>query len=166
MHDVGKIGVPDAILQKPGRLTDEEFEEMRTHSTLGASIVAAAQLTEESTWVRHHHERLDGCGYPDQLQGDQIPLQSRIIFVADAYEAITSDRPYRAGRPAEEALTELRRCAGSQFDPECVAALERALTKAGPNAIVPASVVSPPRRLYRVEDDPAATGVETDRRAA
>ena len=164
MHDVGKIGIPDAILQKPGRLTDEEFDEMRSHSTLGASIVAAAQLTEESAWVRHHHERIDGCGYPDRLEGDQIPLQSRIIFVADAFEAITSDRPYRSGRPAEEALAELRRCAGTQFDPDCVAALERALTKAGPNAVVPASVVSPPRRLYSVADDVTATDAE--RRAA
>jgi diguanylate cyclase (GGDEF)-like protein/putative nucleotidyltransferase with HDIG domain len=128
LHDVGKIGVPDAILQKPGGLTDDEYAQMQEHSTLGHSIVAAAGLVEESTWVRHHHERLDGRGYPDQLAGEDIPLQSRIIFVADAFEAITSDRPYRRGRPVEEALAELERCAGTQFDEACVSALIRALS--------------------------------------
>jgi diguanylate cyclase (GGDEF)-like protein/putative nucleotidyltransferase with HDIG domain len=152
LHDVGKIGVPDAILGKPSGLTDEEYAQMQEHSTLGASIVAAAQLTEESTWVRHHHERMDGRGYPDRLVGEEIPLPSRIIFVADAFEAITSDRPYRLGRPAAEALEELRRCAGTQFDPECVAALERALAAAGSNAPAPASTVSPPVALRLVTD--------------
>lgn len=147
LHDVGKIGVPDSILQKPAALTDEEYEEMKSHSTLGASIVAAAQLTEEAKWVRHHHERLDGRGYPAGLQGSEIPLQSRIIFVADAFEAMTSDRPYRAGRPADEAVEELRRCAGTQFDAECVEALADAIAAAGPGVMVPASVLSPPKRL-------------------
>lgn len=165
MHDVGKIGVPDSILQKPDRLTDEEFEQMRSHSTLGASIVAAAQLTEESTWVRHHHERVDGMGYPDGLAGDEIPLQSRIIFVADAFEAITSDRPYRLGRPASEALEELERCAGTQFDPACVAALQQALQHAGPNAVVPASVALARSRRALELDTAASTDTE-ERRAA
>ncbi len=123
LHDVGKIGVPDAILGKPSGLTDEEYAQMQEHSTLGASIVAAAQLDEEATWVRHHHERMDGRGYPDRLSGEEIPLPSRIIFVADAFEAITSDRPYRLGRPAADALEELRRCAGTQFDPRVVEAM-------------------------------------------
>jgi HD-GYP domain-containing protein (c-di-GMP phosphodiesterase class II) len=147
LHDVGKIGVPDAILQKPGGLTDDEFKEMQGHSTLGHSIVNAAQLTEEAIWVRHHHERMDGRGYPDQLSGEQIPIQSRIIFVADAFEAITSDRPYREGRPAADAIEELRRCAGTQFDEACVEALATALVLAGPDAIAPASASVTPRRL-------------------
>ena len=129
LHDVGKIGVPDSILGKPSGLTDEEYLKMQEHSTLGASIVSAAQLDEKSVWVRHHHERIDGRGYPDKLAGDEIPLQSRIIFVADAFEAITSDRPYRLGRPSAEALVELHRCAGTQFDPDCVAALCRVLDR-------------------------------------
>ena len=152
LHDVGKIGVPDAILGKPSGLTDEEYAKMQEHSTLGESIVAAAQLDEEATWVRHHHERMDGRGYPDRLTGEAIPLPSRIIFVADAFEAITSDRPYRLGRPAVEALEELRRCAGTQFDPECVAALERALAAAGANAPAPASTMAPPTALRLVTD--------------
>lgn len=125
LHDVGKIGVSDAILQKPGPLTADEMAVMRTHPTLGAHIVSAAELREEARWIRHHHERLDGRGYPDGLGGDAVPLESRIIMVADAFEAITSDRPYRPRRPAVEALAELRRHAGTQFDPQCLAALHR-----------------------------------------
>ncbi|MCW2974158.1 MAG: hypothetical protein JWN72_2431, partial [Thermoleophilia bacterium] len=96
----------------------------------------------------HHHERLDGRGYPHGLEGTRIPLQSRIIFVADAFEAITSDRPYRRGRPASEALAELERCAGTQFDPDCVAALVRAMNAAGAENWAPASA----RRLRVVRD--------------
>ena len=97
LHDVGKIGVPDAILNKPAALTDEEFEQMKRHSLLGCDIVEAAEMHEEARWVRHHHERFDGTGYPDGLAGEEIPLESRIILVADAFEAMTSDRPYRRG---------------------------------------------------------------------
>ena len=127
LHDAGKIGIADAILQKAGPLTEEEFEVMKTHAALGARIVAGAELEEEADWILHHHERPDGTGYPDGLAGDEIPRESRMILVADAFEAMTSDRPYRAGRPEEDALAELERCAGTQFDPECVAALRRAL---------------------------------------
>ncbi|MBC7461505.1 MAG: diguanylate cyclase [Thermoleophilia bacterium] len=148
LHDVGKIGVPDAILHKPDGLTEDEFAQMQEHSTLGHSIVAAAGLKHEAEWVRHHHERVDGHGYPHRLEGTNIPLQSRIIFVADAFEAITSDRPYRRGRPASEALIELERCAGSQFDPDCVEALVRAMDTAGAQNWAPASA----RRLRVVRD--------------
>lgn len=127
LHDVGKIGVPDAILKKPARLTDEEFEIMKTHSTLGHRIVGGTELEEEAGWILHHHERVDGSGYPVGLSADQIPLESRIILVADAFEAITADRIYRRGRPESEALAELERHAGTQFDPTCVTALTRAL---------------------------------------
>jgi HD-GYP domain-containing protein (c-di-GMP phosphodiesterase class II) len=127
LHDVGKIGVPDAILNKPAALTDAEFEVMKRHSLLGGDIVAAAEMHEEARWVRHHHERFDGSGYPAALEGEEIPLESRIILVADAFEAMTSDRPYRKAPGAEFAVGELQRHAGAQFDPQVVAALCRAL---------------------------------------
>jgi diguanylate cyclase (GGDEF)-like protein/putative nucleotidyltransferase with HDIG domain len=121
LHDVGKIGTPDAVLLKPGRLTDEEFRVMKEHPGLGYRIVRSAGLPDrEAAWVLHHHEHLDGSGYPHGLRGEEIPLQSRIILVADAFEAMTSDRPYRRGRPDAEAIAELRRCAGRQFDPAIV----------------------------------------------
>ena len=127
LHDVGKIGVPDAILTKPGKLTDDEYERMQAHSVLGYEIVSAADLPTEATWVRHHHERYDGRGYPDGLAGEAIPLESRIIFVADAFEAMTSDRPYRKAPGDEYALAELRLHAATQFDVQIVDALIRAL---------------------------------------
>jgi diguanylate cyclase (GGDEF)-like protein len=125
LHDVGKIGITDSILQKPAPLTDAEYEVMKTHTRLGHAIVSAAERPQEAEWILHHHERVDGSGYPDGLIGDQIPLESRIILVADAFEAITADRPYRAHRSPDIALAELRRCAGSQFDARCVEALRR-----------------------------------------
>jgi HD-GYP domain-containing protein (c-di-GMP phosphodiesterase class II) len=129
LHDVGKIGVPDAILNKPAALTDAEFEVMKRHSLLGGDIVAAAEMHEEARWVRHHHERFDGSGYPAALEGEEIPLESRIILVADAFEAMTSDRPYRKAPGVEFAVDELQRHAGTQFDPDVVAALCLALDR-------------------------------------
>jgi len=121
LHDVGKIGTPDAVLLKPGRLDEDEFRVMKGHPGLGYRIVRSAGLPDrEAGWVLHHHEHLDGSGYPHGLRGDEIPLQSRIILVADAFEAMTSDRPYRAARSTGEAIAELRRCAGRQFDPAIV----------------------------------------------
>jgi HD-GYP domain-containing protein (c-di-GMP phosphodiesterase class II) len=125
LHDVGKIGVSDAILQKPGRLTDAEFDLMKAHPELGAHILAAAELHEEAAWVLAHHERLDGKGYPHG--GTTAPLEARIISVADAFEAIVSERPYREARSASEALDELARCADTQFDRRCVQALSSVL---------------------------------------
>jgi HD-GYP domain-containing protein (c-di-GMP phosphodiesterase class II) len=127
LHDVGKIGVPDAILTKPTLLTEGEYEQMKRHSILGEEIVAAAGLTTEARWIRHHHERYDGTGYPDRLAGEDIPLQSRIILAADAFEAMTSDRPYRKAPGRDFAIAELTRHAGTQFDPRIVQALCRAL---------------------------------------
>jgi diguanylate cyclase (GGDEF)-like protein len=127
LHDVGKIGVSDGILRKPGRLNADEATEMTNHVRIGHAIVASAELDEEARWVRHHHEHFDGSGYPDGLRGDEIPPESRIILVADAFEAMTSDRPYRRARPVHEALAELDRLSGTQFDPACVDALRFAL---------------------------------------
>jgi HD-GYP domain-containing protein (c-di-GMP phosphodiesterase class II) len=124
LHDVGKVAVPDAVLSKPSGLTDEEFRQIQIHPEVGSHMLGHAGLHDEALWVRHHHERLDGGGYPDGLAGDAIPLEARIMFVADSFEAMTSDRPYRDGMPVADAVAELRRCAGSQFDPVCVDVLE------------------------------------------
>ncbi len=109
LHDVGKIGVSDGILRKPGRLDADEAAQMSSHVRIGHAIVASAELEEEARWVLHHHEHFDGSGYPDGLRGDEIPPESRIILVADAFEAMTADRPYRLARPVHEALAELER---------------------------------------------------------
>jgi HD-GYP domain-containing protein (c-di-GMP phosphodiesterase class II) len=121
LHDVGKVGVPDAILDKPGALDPEEWEFMRQHTILGERIVSAAPaLRPVARLVRSSHERWDGGGYPDGLRGPEIPRGSRIISVCDAYEAMTADRPYRRALASEIALAELRAGAGTQFDPEVV----------------------------------------------
>jgi diguanylate cyclase (GGDEF)-like protein len=129
LHDIGKVAVPDAILNKPGPLSVAEWEFMRTHTLLGERILAAAPaLSHEAALVRSSHERWDGTGYPDKLAGDDIPLGSRIIFVADAFHAMTSPSAYQATRTEMQALAELLRCAGSQFDPALIAGLEDALS--------------------------------------
>lgn len=129
LHDVGKIGIPDSVLLKPGKLTEAEWLMMRRHPELGAQMLDSATLRDVRLWVLAHHERPDGTGYPYGLSGHEIPLEARILAVADAFEAMVSDRPYRAGRPQAEALTELRRCAGTQFDAEVVAAFEETLSQ-------------------------------------
>ncbi len=120
LHDLGKLGIADAILYKPGALNDSEWEEMKRHPEIGARILFHAGLTDIAHWVRAHHERVDGRGYPDALSAEEIPLEARILAVADAYEAMIADRPYRAGMAPEAAREELERCSGSQFDPEVV----------------------------------------------
>ena len=123
LHDVGKVAVPDAILTKPGPLVEEEWAFIRRHTIIGERIISAAPaLTRVAELVRHSHERWDGAGYPDALAGAEIPLGARIVAVADAFDAMTSPRPYSRGRSPEAALEELQRCAGTQFDPEVVAA--------------------------------------------
>jgi diguanylate cyclase (GGDEF)-like protein len=117
LHDVGKVGVADAVLLKPARLTEDEFLEMQRHSTLGRDIVQGAGMPEIAEWVLYLHERWDGRGYPHRLEGDDIPLASRVLSVADAFEAMTSSRLYRRGMPVEKALLELEKSAGQQFDP-------------------------------------------------
>jgi diguanylate cyclase (GGDEF)-like protein/putative nucleotidyltransferase with HDIG domain len=120
LHDVGKIAVPDAVLSKPGPLDDDEFAQMKKHPEVGALIVDGADMKDVASWVIAHHERPDGRGYPRGLVGEEIPLEARILAVADAYEAMTVDRVYRAALPVEKARGELRRCSGSQFDPRVV----------------------------------------------
>src|SRR4029450_9564530 len=125
-HDIGKIGIPSTILLKPGPLTKRERTIMETHPELGERILAPiARLESVRPIVRHCHERWDGAGYPDTLSGEDIPVESRVIFVCDAFHAMTTDRPYRKAMSFEEACMELEGGAGTQFDPEVVAAFLR-----------------------------------------
>lgn len=118
LHDIGKIGVPEAIINKKGRLTDEEFQKIKEHPVMGYGILKnVEELPELATGARWHHERYDGRGYPDGLSGEQIPEEARIIAVADAYDAMTSNRAYSNIRPQEEVRAEIVRCKGTQFDP-------------------------------------------------
>lgn len=139
LHDIGKIGIPDAILLKPGALTAQEYREVQQHPTVGAAILSRLDsLRDIATVIRHHHERYDGLGYPDGLAGEETVLGARIIAVADALEAMTADRPYRKGRSMDEALAELVRCSGAQFDP----AIVRAALSCFANAAAEGSAVS------------------------
>ena len=123
LHDVGKIGVSDPVLLKSGRLTDEEFAEIKKHPEYGWMVLRNVEgLKEASLIVLHHHERLDGQGYPGGLAGEAIPVGSRIIAVADTYDAMTTTRPYRKALTPDIALAELGRCSGTQFDPDAVSA--------------------------------------------
>lgn len=123
VHDVGKIGVPDSILLKPGKLTDDEYERVKTHAALGAEIVADLLSREQVLWIRHHHERHDGRGYPDGVAGSEITEGAALMAVADAWDAMTVARPYGSPRPIAEAIDEVRRGSGAQFVPVAVEAL-------------------------------------------
>ncbi len=123
LHDIGKIGVPDRILTKPGALTEDEFQKISRHSALGSDILASITLfAKEAKLVRHHHERWDGKGYPDGLVGEQTPLESRIIQTADCIDAMLMDRTYKQGYSVDRMLGELLRCSGTQFDPKIASA--------------------------------------------
>jgi putative nucleotidyltransferase with HDIG domain len=128
LHDVGKVAIPDEILHAPRKLTDDEWVYMRQHTIIGARIIGAApELLPVAEIVRSSHERYDGAGYPDELAGEEIPLGARIVSVCDSYDAMTTDRAYRGAMPVSEALAELERCAGTQFDPRVVAAFRTVL---------------------------------------
>ena len=128
LHDIGKIGVPDHVLLKRGKLTDEEFDHIKKHPELGwMALKNIEDFKPISLIVLHHHERMDGVGYPGGLKGNAIPLGSRIIAVADSYDALTTDRPYRTARTKQQAIDELLRCVDVQFDSRVLAAFLDAL---------------------------------------
>ncbi len=130
LHDIGKIGISGVILNKPGRLSSAEYRIIQSHTQMGKRILENISfLRDVVPIVYHHHERYDGTGYPEGLSGDEIPLGARIMQVADTYDAMTSNRPYRNGLPHEHAVTELERCSGTQLDPKCVAAFVKMCQK-------------------------------------
>lgn len=133
LHDIGKIGIPEHILNKPGRLDAEEFAKMKAHPSVGFDIIKNVSFLKNPEFCKYHHERLDGQGYPDGLKGEEIPLGARIIAVADSFDAMTTDRPYRVGMGTEAALLELERCQGTQFDPLIVKAFIKAYNKVNTN---------------------------------
>jgi putative two-component system response regulator len=132
LHDIGKIAIPDSILLKPGRLTPEEFEVVKTHAVLGARVLAGgtSELLRAAEGIaRHHHERWDGAGYPDGLAGDAIPVAARVVHIADVFDVLVHERPYRESLTVEAAAAEIARGAGSDFDPEAV----RVFARLGPD---------------------------------
>jgi HD-GYP domain-containing protein (c-di-GMP phosphodiesterase class II) len=121
LHDIGKIGIPDSILLKPGQLTDDEYEIIKKHPVIGSNIIGHLGMwTDEQGIIRHHHERFDGTGYPDGLKGEEIPLLARILSVADVYDALITDRSYRQRMSNKVAAEMIKENAGSQFDPKIV----------------------------------------------
>jgi diguanylate cyclase (GGDEF)-like protein len=149
VHDVGKIGVPDAVLSKPARLTDDEYEVIKRHADLGARIVAGVLDAEQVAWVRGHHERHDGRGYPDGLAGDQITEGAWLLALADGWDAMTGARVYSAPMSLDAALGEVRRHAGAQFHPDAVAALERIVQRGALEALT-GEAGTPPAALTTV----------------
>jgi putative nucleotidyltransferase with HDIG domain len=125
LHDVGRIGMPEELLQKAGPLSGEEWRLVRSHPAIGARMVETTDFGDIRSWILSHHERPDGLGYPDGRAGDELPMEARILAVADAYEAMTAERPYRPALAPDEAARELRRGAGGQFDAQVVEALLR-----------------------------------------
>jgi HD-GYP domain-containing protein (c-di-GMP phosphodiesterase class II) len=157
VHDIGKIGLAAGILEKPGALTLEERREMQRHSEIGERILANVDTYSEiASIVRHHHERVDGQGYPDKVSGTEIPLLSRIIAVADAYNAMTSDRPYRDAMPSRVARLRLAQAVETQFDTAVVAAFEAILAGAGEGY----RLAQGTSFMLSETDDDAATGAD------
>ncbi len=136
VHDVGKVGIPERILHKPARLDPDEWEIMKAHAYLGAKILEPLRgITRIQEMVKHHHESVDGTGYPDGLRGTEIPLGARILAIADAYDTMTSDRTYRPARSPDDALAELERCAGSQIDAQLVSLFAQSIHSEPPVAV-------------------------------
>ncbi len=140
LHDLGKLAIPEEILRKPAALNETERLVLERHPQIGYRMLESLGVDPIADWVLHHHERWDGSGYPNGLTGDEIPLGARIIFVADAFDAMTSQRVYREPLSEPDALAELRRCSGTQFDPEIVRAFSRAL---GGNQVSPKDPLLP-----------------------
>lgn len=171
LHDVGKLGVPTKVLQKSGKLTDDEFAAIKLHPLRGMEMLGDIEFLDEAfQGILHHHERLDGLGYPMGLKGSEIPEFARVIAVADAFDSMTSTRSYRNARTVEEAIDEIERCRGSQFDPVMVDALVKALTKepwqpspaALSEAVVQAESVSP--EAFDHDDPSFSPGARPGRR--
>jgi HD-GYP domain-containing protein (c-di-GMP phosphodiesterase class II) len=169
LHDVGKIAIPDAILNKPGPLDEDEWRFMRRHTIIGERIVSGAPaLSEAARLIRASHERFDGDGYPDGLRGEEIPIGSRVIAVCDAFDAMIADRPYRASLSPAAAMRELERCSGSQFDPVVVEAFRETLgepfasgrmTRAAPDVRATASTPRKPADMVAgASEAPAEQG--------
>jgi putative nucleotidyltransferase with HDIG domain len=162
VHDIGKIGLPAGLLEKPGPLTLEERRQMEQHSEIGERILRNVDdYSEIADIVRSHHERIDGMGYPDGLQGDEIPLLARIIGVADAYDAMTSDRPYREALPSRVARMRLAQAVETQFDTAVVAAFE-AILAAADDDYRAGRGASFMRERVQFEEGPAEFGVALD----
>ncbi len=137
LHDIGKIAIPEAILHKPGKLTKEEYECLKQHATVGADFIATSHsLRHLAPFIRHHHERWDGYGYPNGLSGSAIPLEARILNVCDSVEAMASDRPYHRAMSMEQIVAEVQRCAGTQFDPTVAAAFIRVAAREGEHFVI------------------------------
>jgi HD-GYP domain-containing protein (c-di-GMP phosphodiesterase class II) len=158
LHDVGKIGVRESVLLKPARLDEQEYDHLMQHMAIGARILEPllknAPLVIDV--VRSHHERFDGSGRPDALAGNEIPLLGRIVSLADAFDAMTSARPYRKAMPLEEAVAEIDRCSGTQFDPVVVAAFHRAYP-----ALEGLPIETPAKVLHRLPEGVASGTVRT-----
>ncbi len=152
LHDIGKVSISEAILNKPGKLTKEEFAKIKQHAALGASIIVseAEALQQLATIVRHHHERFDGTGYPSGLAGEEIPLEARILSVVDVFDAMTHERSYRKALSRETAIAELERAAGTQFDPAVVEAFLTLLKRQGEELVAPAREAAKERQLTAV----------------
>ena len=146
LHDIGKIGMLDKILNKPATLTPEEREAIKTHPVVGAQILApVATFSKHVEGIKHHHEMFDGTGYPGRLKGTDIPLSARIVCLADAFDAMTSTRPYRVGLPLEFAIQEMQKMSGRQFCPDCVEAFVRVLqSTAGAGELAASAPAAPP----------------------
>jgi HD-GYP domain-containing protein (c-di-GMP phosphodiesterase class II) len=143
LHDIGKIGVPDAVLQKAGKLTGEEFDKMKSHTVVGFNILSGLRmLSDELVIVRSHHERYDGKGYPDRKKGDELPMFAWIVSAADAIDAMTSDRPYRRGMPLEAAVEQVRNGAGTHFHPDVAEAVLDAVNN-GTLKLIPQTSMHP-----------------------
>jgi HD-GYP domain-containing protein (c-di-GMP phosphodiesterase class II) len=158
LHDVGKLGVPTRVLQKTGKLTEEEYAAIQLHPIRGLDIVREIGFLDEAlAGIMHHHERIDGRGYPMGLAGDEIPEFARVLAVADAFDSMTSTRSYRGARPVDEALAELRKWSGTQFDPAFVDAFVAALKRDGwPRPEPPVLVTDEIAIPAQDHDDPGA----------
>jgi putative nucleotidyltransferase with HDIG domain len=161
LHDIGKIAIPEKILHKPGKLTDAEYELTKTHATVGAELIEMSEgLSHLAPFIRYHHERWDGRGYPDSRHGIDIPLESRILNVCDSVEAMASDRPYHKGMTVDEVIAELKRCAGTQFDPTVAEVFIRIIEREGKRFVINSAREVSRKQVARTNDLIDPTSVE------